>query len=67
MTIGEADNADRCPGCHEFWEHCDCEPAIVTALEDGVCLACEKPIKWGDLIQTWDEGQAHLACPEAQA
>lgn len=65
--MSDDEDTEFCPGCRELWEHCDCEPAIVTALEDGVCHACRKAIRWGDLIQSWDEGQAHLECDEARA
>ena len=60
------ENSDRCPECHEYSEHCDCEPAIVAALEDDVYHACRKAIRWGDLIQLWDEGVAHLECEVAR-
>jgi hypothetical protein len=56
------DEADYCPHCRELWEHCDCEPAILTALEDSVCFACGKAIRFGDLTQVWEDGRAHMAC-----
>jgi uncharacterized protein with PIN domain len=62
VKVLESDN-DYCRECGELLEHCDCEPQILTALEEYTCHACGKAIHWGELMQTWEEGRAHLVCP----